>query len=104
MKAKLIQCRLHKEFEGIVIRMGSFHITMNCLAVLGKRCHMPDIEDQLRIWHVRQFNNLDPSEKKILQAWSEGPQLVMEAMFRMHWSTSCSGSLSRRAVIWMNMR
>ena len=47
VKAKYIQCRLHTEIEDMVLRMGSLHLAMNYLAVLGKKYHMPSIEDLL---------------------------------------------------------
>ena len=47
VKAKEIQWRQRQEFESMVIRMGGFHIVMNCLAVLGTKYQSSGIEDLL---------------------------------------------------------
>lgn len=36
MRAKEIQWHFPEEFDGMVIRMGGFHIALNYLAVIGK--------------------------------------------------------------------
>ena len=66
MKAKEIQWRLQKEFEDILIRISG--------------CSGKEVSDVWhrgsadRIWHVWQFDNLDHSEKEVIQSWSAGPQ------------------------------
>ena len=47
VKAKQIQWRQRHEFESMVIQMGGFHISMNYLAVLGKKYQSSGIEDFL---------------------------------------------------------
>ena len=46
-KAKQIQWSLPDEFKDTVIRLGGFHIVLNCLALLGKKYQNSGLEDLL---------------------------------------------------------
>ena len=47
VKAKQIQWRFANEFSDVVIRMGTFHIALNFLAIIGKKYLNSGLEDLL---------------------------------------------------------
>ena len=47
VKAKQIQRRLANKFSDVVIRMGTFHIALNFLVIIGKKYLNSGLEDLL---------------------------------------------------------
>ena len=47
IKAKQLQWRFSAEFSKVVIRVGGFHIALNCLALMGKKYASSRLDDLL---------------------------------------------------------
>ena len=88
-KAKQIIWKYPDEFPDTLIRLGSFHITLNFLAVLGKRYQSSGIEDVLVESDVYGPGTVTSLMKgKSYNRGVRAHKLTMEALFRLMWQAS----------------
>ena len=85
-KAKQIIWKYPDEFPDTLIRLGGFHITLNFLAVLGKRYQSSGIEDVLVESDAYGPGTVTSLMKgKSYNRGVRAHKLTMEALFRLMW-------------------
>ena len=85
-KVKQIVWKYPDEFPDTLIRLGGFHITLNFLAVLGKRYQSSGIEDVLVESDVYGPGTVTSLMKgKSYNRGVRAHKLAMEALFRLMW-------------------
>ena len=86
VKGKQIQWRFADEFSDVVIRMGTFHIALNFLAIIGKKYLNSGIEDLLIEAGVYAAGTTSILMKgKSYNRGVRAHKLCMEAFFRLMW-------------------
>ena len=86
VKAKQIQWRSANEFSNVVIRMGTFHIALNFLAIIGKKYLNSGLQDLLIESGVYAAGTTSVLMKgKLYNRGVRAHKLCMEAFFRLMW-------------------
>ena len=86
VKAKEIQCRVPDELHKVVIRMGSFHIALSYLSLLGKMYSDSGLEDLFIESGV--YASGTTSALMAGKQYNRGiraHKLTLETMFRLQW-------------------
>ena len=85
VKAKQIQWRFPDQFQDTIIRMGGFHVTLNFLAVLGKKYQNSGLEDLLIESGAYGPGTVMSLKGKSYNHGIRAHKLAMEALFRLMW-------------------
>ena len=86
MKAKQIQMKFPDDFSNKVIRLGGFHIALNCLSLLGKMFQNSGLDDLLIESGVFAAGTMSAiMEGKSDNRGIRAHKLAMEALFRLWW-------------------
>ena len=87
MKAKQIHWKYPEEFSDVVISMGSFHMTLNFLSLLGKKYLDSGLDDLLIESGVYAAGSISALMKgKSYNHGMRAHKLVSEAMFCFMWN------------------
>ena len=83
-KAKQIQWKFANEFSDVVIRMGTFHIALNFLAIIGKKYLNSGLEDLLiESWVYATGMTSVLMKGKSYNRGVQAHKLCMDAFFRL---------------------